>query len=153
MQAWRAEASRKPELAEATWRRAVELREAIYRLVVAQVHGRPAAVGDLVLLNRELGHALAHAELVAAGDGYDWGWGDQVAPLDALLWPVARSAAELLTTPHLLARVGQCADDRGCGWLFVDTSRNRSRRWCDMRDCGNRAKQRRYYLRSRDREG
>jgi predicted RNA-binding Zn ribbon-like protein len=45
-------------------------------------------------------------------------------------------------------RVGQCADVDGCGWLFVDTSKNHSRRWCDINDCGNRAKQRRYQKRA-----
>jgi len=45
--------------------------------------------------------------------------------------------------------VGQCADEQGCGWLFVDTSKNRRRRWCDINDCGNRAKQRRYQQRAR----
>jgi predicted RNA-binding Zn ribbon-like protein len=66
-----------------------------------------------------------------------------------MLWPVARSAADLLTSAEELARVGQCADDRGCGWLFFDTSRNHSRRWCAMKDCGNRAKARRHYRRQR----
>jgi predicted RNA-binding Zn ribbon-like protein len=45
--------------------------------------------------------------------------------------------------------VGQCADENGCGWLFVDISKNHSRRWCDINDCGNRAKQRRYQQRAR----
>jgi predicted RNA-binding Zn ribbon-like protein len=148
------EAARHPDRADAIWHRAVEVREAIYRLLVARVHGHPAAAIDLALFNEELARALANAQLVAAGDGYDWGWaGDEAAgdgaALDQPLWPVLRSAAELLAAPHLLARVGQCADDRGCGWLFLDMSRNRSRRWCDIRDCGNRAKQRRYYQRGR----
>ena len=60
-----------------------------------------------------------------------------------MLWPVAHSAAELLISDDL-DRVKQCADDRGCGWLFVDTSRNRSRRWCSMESCGNRAKVQRH---------
>jgi predicted RNA-binding Zn ribbon-like protein len=67
-----------------------------------------------------------------------------------MLWPILRSAAEVLTSEKR-TRLGQCADDRGCGWLFLDTSKNRSRRWCDMEDCGNRAKARRHYLRERGR--
>jgi predicted RNA-binding Zn ribbon-like protein len=152
------EAARHPDRAEAVWHRAVKVREAIYRLLVARLHGHPAEAVDLALLNEELARALANAQLVAAGDGYDWGWADDQAAgddaaLDRLLWPALRSAAELLTAPDLLERVGQCADDRGCGWLFLDMSRNHSRRWCDIRDCGNRAKQRRYYQRSRRGEG
>ena len=65
-----------------------------------------------------------------------------------MLWPVVQSAVDLMTSPEL-DRVGQCADDRGCGWLFVDTTKNRSRRWCDMRDCGNRAKARRHYAKKK----
>jgi predicted RNA-binding Zn ribbon-like protein len=66
---------------------------------------------------------------------------------EAIFRPVAQSAADLLTSEEL-NRVGQCADDH-CGWLFMDMSRNRSRRWCDMGDCGNRAKARRHYQRKR----
>ncbi len=51
-----------------------------------------------------------------------------------MLHAIARSAAELLISPEL-GRVRQCADTiDGCGWLFLDTTRNRSRRWYDMRD-------------------
>ena len=65
-----------------------------------------------------------------------------------MLGPVARSAAELLTSDRL-DRLRQCESEKGCGWLFVDGSRNRSRRWCDMSDCGNRAKARRFHRRHR----
>ena len=67
-----------------------------------------------------------------------------------MLWPIVESAAELLTSERR-SRIGQCADDRGCGWLFLDATKNRSRRWCAMGDCGNRAKARRHYLRTRGR--
>jgi predicted RNA-binding Zn ribbon-like protein len=66
--------------------------------------------------------------------------------LDEMLRPVARSAADWLVSADV-DRVRLCADDRGCGYLFVDTSRNRSRRWCSMESCGNRAKARRHYER------
>ncbi|MCB0153982.1 MAG: CGNR zinc finger domain-containing protein, partial [Anaerolineae bacterium] len=55
------------------------------------------------------------------------------------------SAAELLTSDRL-NRVGQCAGE-SCGWLFLDTTRNHSRRWCEMEHCGNRAKAKRHYRR------
>ncbi len=84
------------------------------------------------------------------GRGFIWDWQDDPEPaLDRVLWPIIRSAAQLLIADEL-SRLKLCdADD--CGWLFVDGSRNRSRRWCDMSDCGNRAKARRY--RERQREG
>jgi predicted RNA-binding Zn ribbon-like protein len=50
-----------------------------------------------------------------------------------------------LVTSKEIKRVGECADDRGCGYLFIDTSRNHSRRWCSMEACGNRAKAQRHY--------
>ena len=61
------------------------------------------------------------------------------------LWPVLWDAAALLTSANL-QRLGRC-DDEHCGWVFLDHSRNRSRRWCAMEDCGNRAKARRHYAR------
>ena len=88
--------------------------------------------------------------LHAAGgwsDRFTWTWLDEPLSLDTPLWPVARSAAELLTSSELSA-LRLCASDR-CAWLFLDTSRNGSRRWCSMRTCGNRAKARRHHARVR----
>src|SRR5207237_8218223 len=100
----------------------------------------------------ELPVALAHARLapVSAGYALHWPAAANAAALDRMLWPVAYSAADLLSTPELLGRVGECADDRGCGYLFLDMTKNRSRRWFDMKDCGNRAKARRHYERRKD---
>jgi predicted RNA-binding Zn ribbon-like protein len=99
------------------------------------------------LVNAGLSQSLGQARLHAGPTGFTWGWADNPGALDRLLWPVMQSAAELLTS-DLVARVGECQDDRGCGWLFIDTSRNRSRRWCSMGGCGNRAKAHRHYQRT-----
>ena len=141
------EAGRRPSEADAIHRRAVALREAIYRVFAAISAGFPAEEEDLALLNAELARTLAYSRVVPSGEGYAWDWAGEEVALDRVLWPVVRDAADLLTSEDL-ARVGQCADDR-CGWLFLDTSRNQSRRWCSMADCGNRAKARRHYQRSR----
>jgi predicted RNA-binding Zn ribbon-like protein len=69
------------------------------------------------------------------------------APVDQILWRVAQSAGELLTS-EWVDRLGLCRGDR-CMWLFVDKSRNRSRRWCDMGDCGNLAKVRAFRERAK----
>ena len=61
------------------------------------------------------------------------------------MWPVARSVAELLTSPNL-GRVKVCGGE-GCGWMFLDESRNASRRWCDSRNCGNRKRVRKHLAR------
>ena len=140
-----------PEAAKGVLERAVELREAIYRIFTANISAEAASDDDLVTLNRELREALARLRLSTGPGGYalDFGWGGD--SLDQVLWPLARSASELLTSDDLV-RVRRCAAD-DCGWLFLDTSRNRSRRWCDMKDCGNRSKARRFYERKRGVEG
>jgi predicted RNA-binding Zn ribbon-like protein len=141
------EAVRRPQQATRVLRRAVELREAIYQVFSSLAHGRPAPRAALKLVNAGLAQSLGQARLRVGPTGFVWGWADSPGALDRLLWPVMRSAAELLTS-DLVSRVGECQDDRGCGWLFIDTSRNHSRRWCTMGDCGNRAKARRHYQRA-----
>jgi predicted RNA-binding Zn ribbon-like protein len=145
------EAAAQPEAAAATYVRAIALREAVYRIFAATSHGGAPAAGDLALLNDELARGLPHLAVAAHDDRFDWQWLGTGEALDAMLWPVVRSAAELLVSPQL-TRVKQCADDRGCGYLFYDATRNRSRRWCDMGSCGNRAKARRHYQRQRSGE-
>lgn len=140
-----------PEAAKRVLERAVELREAIHRIFTANISAETVSDDDLITLNRELREALSRLRLSTETEGYtlNFGWGGD--SLDQVLWPIARSASELLTSDNL-ARVKCCgADD--CGWLFLDTSRNRSRRWCDMKDCGNRSKARRFYERKRSLEG
>jgi predicted RNA-binding Zn ribbon-like protein len=117
--------------------RAVSLREALYALLSPH-----ALRGDeaLAVLNDELRRAWAGAAVARTGDTFELRLDDE-DELDRVLWPVALSAYELLTTPG--ARIRECADD-DCGWLFVDTSKAGRRRWCSMESCGNRAKLRRY---------
>ena len=140
-------AAHRPEDATAVLERAIALREAIYRIFLAISHGRPPQAADLATFNAELSGALAQSRIVSTAEGFAWDWAGAEDALDGMLWPVVHDAADLLTSKEL-DRIGQCADDR-CGWLFLDTSRNRSRRWCSMEDCGNRAKARRHYERKR----
>jgi predicted RNA-binding Zn ribbon-like protein len=84
-----------------------------------------------------------------AEGGFRWGWDEESDSLTKVLWPVAKAAADLLTSEgHALKRLHQCAAS-DCGWLFIDMSRNHSRRWCDMSNCGNVAKARRHYHRKK----
>jgi len=139
------QASANPSDAEAVRAQAVELREAIYRIFASIANDERPDVEDLELLNGALGPALANARIVEGQDGFTWDWAGDEISLDRMLWPVARSAAELLASAQL-NRARQCADEK-CGWLFLDMSRNRSRRWCSMEYCGNRNKARNYYHR------
>lgn len=140
------EAAHRPADAAAVLEKAVTLREAIYRVFSAVAGGRSPEAGDITALNAVMPRALARLQVVQTTGGFAWGWTGDKSELDRMLWPLARSVADLLTSDKL-DRVGQCANDRGCGWLFLDMSRNRSRRWCDMKDCGNRAKAKRHYHR------
>jgi predicted RNA-binding Zn ribbon-like protein len=122
--------------------RAHTLREALGALFTAVADGEPTEHGHWVSLREFAADAVANAELVPHGAGYALGWPRPARP-DAVLWPVAQAAAELLTAAEL-TRVKRCA---GCPWLFLDHSRNSSRRWCAMNDCGTHAKIRRYVAR------
>jgi predicted RNA-binding Zn ribbon-like protein len=150
LSAW---AATHPEEAWDALARAVALREAAHRVFSAVVNGEPQDEGALSALNRELSGALSRLRVAPGiGDAYVWAWdggGDEGGPPPPgrPLWPVARSAAELLTSPKL-GRVKVCAAE-GCGWLFLDESRNASRRWCDSRSCGNRERVRDYLARKR----
>jgi predicted RNA-binding Zn ribbon-like protein len=137
------EARRNPEEARAVLLRARDLREGIYRIFLAIAEEAQPAEADLNVLNAALAKAMAHVRVVPQDSGFIWGWEDEGRELDSLLWPVIRSAADLLVSPELEA-VRICAAE-DCSWLFLDTSKNHTRRWCSMKSCGNRAKARRHY--------
>ena len=140
----RKEATRRPQEAEAVRQRAVDLREALYRIFLAVTRDSSPAQADLHTLNTEFSKAMSQACIVPAKDvDFTWDWLDKEKALDRVLWPLARLAADLLTSAEL-DDVRVCAAE-DCNWLFLDTSKNRSRRWCDMKSCGNRAKVRKHY--------
>lgn len=132
---------KKTEAAEA-FKRAVGLRESLYRICKAILAKKAFPAADIQRLNDELIHAHAHARLITGKENLTWAWEGLAASLDGVLWPIADSAADFLTHGDL-TRLRECAGD-DCGWLFEDTSKNRSRQWCDMADCGNLAKVRRF---------
>ena len=136
-----------PDAAAAALREARALREAIHEVVTARAERRDPGAAAAETLNRFLGRALGRLRLGVEGDACSWTFVDQGDELDRMLWPVAWSAASLLTSAEA-SLVRTCANAQ-CGWLFVDRSRNRSRRWCDMKGCGNMAKARRHYARKR----
>ncbi len=134
--------------ATSVYKRAIELRETIFHVFSALALNRSPKTADIVTLNEVRLEALNHSTISSRDGGYAVDWTDKSA-LERMLWPIALSAAELLTSSHR-TRVRECAGDR-CDWLFVDTSRNHLRRWCSMAECGNRSKSQRFLARKRKR--
>jgi predicted RNA-binding Zn ribbon-like protein len=126
---------------------AIELREAIYRMFSALAASEPVGERELAVLNRALAEAPERETLARADNGYAWAVQHINTSSAALLAPVLWSAADLLTHADR-RRVRRCAND-ACLWLFVDESKAGTRRWCDMSSCGNRAKSRRHYLKTK----
>jgi predicted RNA-binding Zn ribbon-like protein len=137
-----------PRKAVAALADAIALREALFRIVAAVIAGTPPNDDDLARLNAALPRALEHLRVAPRAKGCEWEWSGEAGALDRMLWPIARSAADLLVSSDV-HRVRRCANSEDCDWLFIDATRNRSRRWCDMRSCGNRTKARRHYARKK----
>ncbi|MDH4746185.1 CGNR zinc finger domain-containing protein [Sphingomonas sp. CBMAI 2297] len=121
---------------------ALELREAIFRIGVAVARGDAPEKGDL---NAVMAWASGPPpDAIWSGGSLSWRFQHQGA-MPQLLGIVARDAVALLASDRV-ARLRLCAGS-DCGWLFLDESRGKPRRWCSMGDCGNRSKARRAYAR------
>ncbi|HET7658565.1 MAG TPA: CGNR zinc finger domain-containing protein [Bacillales bacterium] len=138
-------AERFPDLARKTYDQAIRLRKSIFLIFRAVIKGIEVEQGDLSLLNDWLRRASKYERLTVTDNGrFSFVLQDE-AEWDVVLWHVAKSAGDLLASTEI-SRVKQCEGD-DCGWMFLDTSRNHSRRWCSMEDCGNRVKVKRHYQR------
>ena len=145
----RAAAQRDQARAMRSLRRARRLREVLARVLAASGHDAPPAARDVGRLNVFLAAALKRRRLELRRTAVVWSWENEESDtFDSLLWPIVLAAAELLASDRR-TQIHECGGE-GCGWLFLDTSRNRRRRWCTMRGCGNRAKARRFYERTRE---
>lgn len=144
-------AQERPKQAQTVYRQALKLREAIYRVFLDSSHHAVPAITDLQKLRDVYLGALKQAELALGGEAYTWTWKNTNQP-EGIIWSVSQSAIELLTSPDV-TRVKQCPGCGDCGWLFVDTSKNSSRKWCSMEGCGSRVKMRRQYQRHHKQAG
>ena len=135
-----------PRAASRALAEATEIREAIAAVLQTVVAGKAPAPGPLARLGTACQTASAARGLRAHGGGAEWVWRETSPEPSRPAWAAALDAARILTSIES-ARVHQCGDAE-CGWFFLDTSRNRSRRWCSMEACGNRNKARRFYRRS-----
>jgi len=124
-------------------RGAVDLRETIYRIFAAIIENQKPTKEDLDAFNKYLSKAMVHSQIINTQKGFRWDASGDKSKMEWVLNPIIRSAADLLVSDEL-KKLKSCSDPM-CRWLFLDISRNQSRRWCDMKDCGNRAKARRFY--------
>ena len=146
----RADAGRRREEAQRALGRARTLRANLHALFMALAEGGRPAQPDLQHFNDVLGEISLKIQFAPEQQWFEWDWTCDVGDLTQFLWPVVWSAASLLHSEDL-GHVRMCASDR-CGWLFLDQSRRRNRKWCAMKDCGNKAKAKRYYHRHRKAE-
>jgi predicted RNA-binding Zn ribbon-like protein len=124
-------------------RSARELREVIERLFASEARTELVDPADLQAFNAYLQKALRQRRLVRERGEWSWRWEGLSEAATGPLWPVTQAAADLLASSDH-RHVRECGAET-CRWLFLDISKNHSRRWCDMKICGNRSKARRYY--------
>ncbi len=136
-----------PAAAAAVWARAIRFRETLFRVLDAHARHRTAAREDLAFIEAEYVRGKAFTRLAWNGDGYAWSLDPAASALEAVVQPIAESAVRLLASDKL-GRLKRCGNPT-CFWLFLDETRNRSRRWCEMASCGNRLKVRRHRERAR----
>jgi predicted RNA-binding Zn ribbon-like protein len=133
---------RHPDEARAALGRTRETRGYLYSIFDSVARGTRPPAGAIDRLRRDEAEALGHAELVPVDGGFRWSWASD-DDLERPLWPVIHAASTLLTNGPL-DRVKGCAS---CRFHFLDESKNRSRRWCSMEDCGTADKMRKYVAR------
>ncbi len=145
---WLAQAvAEQAPLATRLLREALALREDVYQLGAAIAAKRAALPEQIEALTKTHARALAKAKLTPIAGNFGWNWDPREHPVESIVGPISLSALTLLQQADL-TRVKQCQGEK-CGWLFFDTTKNKSRRWCEMEVCGNRAKQKRFSGRAR----
>ena len=135
-------AEQNAEEAQVALDEARRMREILYRVFSRIADSTEPPKKDMELLLTTYGESISHGQLIKKDHRYTTTWKPDES-LKAILWPIVHSAGELLVSDDL-EHVKECP---GCGWLFLDTSKNQSRRWCSMNTCGARDKMRRYHKR------
>jgi len=134
-------------LEESALGKAIQLRETIYRIFSSVAHDHHPHDGDVSALNKFLSDYPVSSAIVRTGHEYGWAVVPGRGLEGRMLWPIAKSAADLLTSDQL-GRVTECAnEEEGCGWVFLDKTRSGTKKWCSSTGCGNRAKVRAWYER------
>jgi predicted RNA-binding Zn ribbon-like protein len=133
---------RDPSAARSAYERTLATRAYLYEVFSAIARDAPPPRPAIARLRSDEAEALTHAELVATDGTFAWSWAKD-DDLARPLWPIVHAALTLLTNGPL-DRVKGCAS---CRFHFLDESKNRSRRWCSMDDCGTADKMRKYVAR------
>ncbi|MBI1278993.1 MAG: hypothetical protein GC179_12765 [Anaerolineaceae bacterium] len=136
-----------PEKADEALRFAISVRETLFSVLDAAAENRQPDMTAMQAFNGILARAMSHLHMTPTSDNFCWTCVLDENDLETMIWPVVWSTAELMTS-HDLHYLRECASD-DCEWLFLDTSKNHSRRWCSMTSCGNRSKARTHYQRAR----
>lgn len=133
------------EEAENAFDKAIEFREALYNFLKAFGRSKAPMAEDLVLVQGVLGNAMMRLKLVEGDSSWGFELEQDLTDWEAPLYPCALSAAQLVAGPWA-NRLRVCGREE-CEWIFMDNTKNRSRKWCDMKTCGNVVKARRSYAR------
>ena len=148
-QALLAETDASPQESSALFTQAMMLREAGYRVLLALLHQTPPTSSDVSMLQSLFAQVKTHERLVFTEQRLMWQWDPAERGLTHLFWSLARATESVLTEP-LMEQVKECPPSKGgCGWLFVDGTKNSSRQWCSDGACGSRIRMRRLYARKR----
>jgi predicted RNA-binding Zn ribbon-like protein len=123
-------------------------REHLAAVTYALIDGLEIPKASLAVIDASIKQATAHRRLISEDTHLTWRWSGITHDLASPLWLLAQSTADLLLSENA-SRIRSCAAET-CRWLFLDTSKNHTRRWCDMKICGNRMKARRYHFRTTD---
>jgi predicted RNA-binding Zn ribbon-like protein len=136
-----------PREARGALEQARNLRESLYRIFSAFVNGAQPPREDVARVGAIVRQASAGAHLTSKNGRFTWSLPEGSRLGDAIAWPIARSAVELLVSGDV-DRIAECSG-RECAWLFLDATKNRSRKFCSSQGCGNRTRVRRHYARTR----
>jgi predicted RNA-binding Zn ribbon-like protein len=123
----------------------VELREALAAVLYGWIDGRKPPATQVKILETYFQEAAQHRSLRAAKSQLAWSWAPTEQQAEIPLWKLAQAASDLLVSSD--AELVKDCGDPTCRWLFLDLSKNHTRRWCDMKTCGNRMKARRFQAR------
>ncbi len=131
--------------ADQIYKDALQLRETFYEIILTLINQDEVSSANIQLINQWFSRAFSNLELAQLNGHFVLDWSAENFELESVLWPIIRAFADLITSEDR-TRIKQCGN---CGYLFVDNSKNKSRRWCSMEICGNRVKAKRHARKTR----